>query len=194
VSTILGDYTKDLFEPKRAKAFLKRKLDGRMLDLIALHHALYYCRECDWNNFFDILYRNLLAPRGTIHAVMMAPDIRNRQTTSWLYNHFAGKFFGCHNDQDLLRFKRELIKNPTFRRSQILAKTSHVHFFIDDFAKFMAVIWMIMLYPNVHKYNRKQKEEITEFVYKNFWKKGKPLLQVQHNLMIYKGLTSRGIA
>jgi hypothetical protein len=38
----------------------------------------------------------------------------DRRTTTWPYNHFAGKYFGHHNDQDLLRLKARLRKSPIF--------------------------------------------------------------------------------
>jgi hypothetical protein len=42
-------------------------------------------------------------------------------TTTWQYNHFAGKYFGHHNDQDLLRRKARLRKSPIFQGAQILS-------------------------------------------------------------------------
>lgn len=50
----------------------------------------------------------------------------------------------------------------------------------------MEVIWMILLYPSVHDYTPKQKEEITEHIYKKFWLKKKPLIQHQDHLILYK--------
>jgi len=45
---------------------------------------------------------------------------------------------------------------------------------------------MILLYPNVHDYTPEQKEEITEYIYKKFWLKKKPLIQQQDHLSLYK--------
>jgi len=118
---------------------------------------------------------------------------KDQSTTTWLYNHFAGKFFGCRNDQDLLKFKRELESTPLFKRGQILSRTDRVHFFVDDFGKFMAVAWMILLYPEVHKYTLRQREEITEFVYRKFWLKKKPLVQMQNHLVLYRGIGFKGL-
>ena len=48
----------------------------------------------------------------------------------------------------------------------------------------MGVVWMILLYPDVHRYTLEQREEITEYVYREFWRDGKPLLQIQDHLII----------
>ena len=52
----------------------------------------------------------------------------------------------------------------------------------------MAVVWMILLYPNVHPYTLKQRQEITGFVYERLWKKKEPLVQAQDHLVVYKGI------
>ena len=187
VKTTLADYNKIFLNPKRTKTFLKAKCSTHKMNLIALHHSLYYCKQTRWQVLFGNLYREILAPRGAIHTVLMAADSKNQYTTSWLYNHFVGKFFGERNDQNLLKFKTQLERDRLFRGARIFSKTNRVSFFVDDFKSFMAVIWMILLYPNVYKYNLKQKEEITEFVYEKFWRKQKPLLQMQNHMVIYKG-------
>lgn len=189
VATILADYNMVLIQPEKAERFLKDKLNGRKLDLITLHHSLYYCEESVWEEFFESLYRKVLARRGAIHAVMMASNSENRYSTTWLYNHFAGKFFNCRNDQDLRSFGRELEKNGVFSKAKFLRQTHRVNFHIDDFEKFMAVIWMILLYPNVHKYTLEQKEEITDYIYDEFWIKKKPLIQMQDHLVIERNLS-----
>ncbi len=186
VTTIRADYNRVLVQPEKAEEFLKDKLDGRILDLITLHHSLYYCEESIWKEFFESLYLKILARRGAIHAVMMASNSEDRYSTTWLYNHFAGKFFNCRNDQDLNSFGRELEKNRVFSKAKFLRETHSVNFFIDDFEKFMAVIWMILLYPNVHKYTPEQKEEITDHIFDNFWMKKKPLVQMQDHLVIHR--------
>jgi len=188
VSTIREDYTKVLVEETSAKQFLRNVLNGKKQDLITLHHSLYYCEEEVWADLFTSLYQRILARRGAIHAVMMASKSQDHSSTTWLYNHFAGKFFHCHNDQDLKLFGTELEKNRAFSRAKFMKKTHKVKFWIDDFEKFMAVVWMILLYPNVHKYTQGQKEEITGYIYHNLWIRKKPLVQMQDHLIILKNL------
>ena len=53
-----------------------------------------------------------------------------------------------------------------------------------------AVVWMILLYPDVHKYTRKQREEITRYAHDRFWKEKKPLVQAQDHLVIYRGMNT----
>lgn len=193
VATIHGDYNKIFLSLKNTELFLKNKLGGKKVNLITLHHSLYYSHESDWMAVFKDLFKEILAPKGAIHAVLMASRSDDPHTTTWLYNHFIGKFFGCRNDQDLKEFELELRREPLFKNAQILLKTNKVRFYVDDFAKFMKVVWMILLYPNVHRYNSKQKEEITEFIYRKFWKKKEPLIQVQDHLVIYKGIGLKGL-
>jgi len=193
VATILCDYNKILETPDNTENFVKTELNGKKMDLITLHHSLYYCLESAWGVIFKNLYRKILTPRGAIHAVLMASDSKDQSTTTWLYNHFAGKFFGCRNDQDLLKLKRELESTPLFKKCQILSRTDRVHFFVDDFGKFMSVAWMILLYPEVHKYTLRQREEITEFIYRKFWLKKRPLVQMQNHLVLYRGIGFKGL-
>ena len=193
VKTILADYDKCFFDCGNCSTSLNRCLDGNRINLIALHHSMYYCREGEWHKLFSNLYRQVLAPVGVIHAVLMASDALDRQTTTWLYNHFVGKFFGLRNGQDLHKFKGELKKCALYNKAQILYKKSRVHFFVDDFEQFMAVVWMILLYPNVHHYSLKQREEITEFIYKSFWRKKRPLCQIQDHLAVYRGIAFKGL-
>jgi len=193
VTTILGDYKKVFLNPERAESFLKTRLDGVKTNLITLHHSLYYCEEAMWSRLFDNLYQKILAPAGAIHVVLMAAEDDDQHTTTWLYNHFVGKFFGYRNNQDLLKFKKELERNPLLKKAQILSRTNHVQFFTADFEKFMAVIWMILLYPEVHSYSPAQREEITEFVYKKFWREKRPLMQAQDHLVIYRGIDFKGL-
>ena len=51
----------------------------------------------------------------------------------------------------------------------------------------MGVVWMILLYPNVHDYTREQRVEIIEHVYERFWLPGVPLAQVQDHVVLYWG-------
>ncbi|MFC1576887.1 class I SAM-dependent methyltransferase [Candidatus Omnitrophota bacterium] len=193
VTTIRSDYTKALLNPKKAKLFMKMRFAKERVNLITLHHSLYYCEEVVWRMIFDNLYKKVLAPQGAIHAVLMAAESKDQSTTTWLYNHFVGKYFGCINDQNLLLFKKELMQDPLYGRAQILSRTNRVKFFVDDFEKFMAVIWMILLYPDVHQYSLRQREQITEFIYKKFWVRKRPLIQAQDHIAIYRGIPFKGL-
>ncbi len=186
VTTIQADYNRILIKAAEAEQFLMQKLDGCRQDLITLHHSLYYSSESDWADLFSSIYSIILADGGAIHAVMMSSECREKESTTWLYNHFAGKFFGCRNDQDLLAFGNRLRENSAFREASILQKTHRVEFRSDDFEKLMAVIWMILLYPNVHDYSIDQKQEITEYIYDNFFSRGKPLIQKQDHLIVIR--------
>ena len=193
VKTMQADYRKLFLNQKNAKKFLREKLDNRKVNLIVLHHSLYYAEESEWGPILENLFKIILAPKGAMHIVLMSSESENPYSTTWLYNHFAGKFFNQKNNQDLLKFKKKLFQNPVFRRAQIISKTSNVKCFVKDFNKFMAVVWMILLYPNVHRYNLKQKKEIINFIYDKFWKKKRPLLQQQDHLAIYRGVGFKGL-
>ncbi|MCK5116013.1 MAG: class I SAM-dependent methyltransferase [Candidatus Aegiribacteria sp.] len=184
VKTIQADYNKVLVHDADARLFLSRELGGTRQDLITLHHSLYYSSESDWAELFGSLYGTVLAEQGAIHAVMMSSDCREPDSTTWLYNHYAGKFFGCRNDQNLASFGKTLHSTTGFEQAEIRIETHRVRFFTDDFEKFMEVIWMILLYPNVHDYTHDQREEITEHVYSSFYEPGKPLIQMQDHLII----------
>jgi len=193
VAAIYGDYNKIFLGQRGAVAFLRNKLGGKKVDLINLHHSLYYCDECRWGLIFKNLYREALGPTGAMHAVMMAAKTDDQYSTTWLYNHFAGRFFGCCNDQNLCNFSQELRANTLFKNTQMLITTHRVRFFVNDFTKFMAVVWMILLYPDVHRYTLRQRREIVEFVYEKFWKPKKPLMQLQDHLILYRGLGFKGL-
>ena len=193
VKTIHGDYNKVFMKPDTAQSFLKKKLKGKKVDLVLFHHSLYYAEEKTWKDIIETIYRNILGPEGGIHIVLMSSESKDKNTTTWLYNHFIGKYFGEANDQDLIRFKNRIRKEGFFKDVQILSRTDKVRFFADDFEEFMSVVWMILLYPNVYKYNADQKREITEYIYSQFWKKKKPLIQVQDHVVIYKGIKRRGL-
>ena len=64
---------------------------------------------------------------------------------------------------------------------------------MDDFRALMSVVWMILLYRNVHRYTAGQRREITEHVYRSLFTKRKPLLQDQDHLVIYRGLPGIGL-
>jgi len=114
-------------------------------------------------------------------------------STTWLYQHFAGRFFGTRNDQDLRAFAGQLRRATAYANAQVLAKSTLVDFFVDDFARFVSVVWMILLYPNAHDYTPEQRVEITEHVYRNLWSRKKPLVQVQDHVVVYRGRGARGL-
>jgi hypothetical protein len=194
VRLINADFNTHFVHEVNTKQFLTRCLDSRPLDLITLHHSLYYSTMESWIPLFINIHHHLPGKPGAIHTVLMAPVSRDRLTTSWLYDHFAGKYFGTCNNQSLPFLKRSLEIMPEFRKSQLIIRKSRVYFFVDDFIRMMKVVWMILLYPDVHHHSEKQKEEITTFIYDNFYAKHQPICQEQHHLALYRGLDFRGLA
>jgi len=188
VKTILGDYCKVFFTISNASDFRRTTLDENRMNLVTLHHSLYYCIESEWMNIFKNLYTSVLADKGAIHAVLMASESEDGRSTTWLYNKFVNECFGGRNTQDMYRFKKYLLKEKIFKNSRIELEKSRVYFMPDDFGKFMAVVWMVLLYPEVHSYSLNQRERITEYMYKNFWAKKLPLTQTQDHLVIYRGI------
>lgn len=193
VYPLLEDYNDVFLNPDTAKRFVKQEMGGEKAELITLQHSMYYSPESMWDALIRNLYTKVLAPRGAIYMVLMSAQSQDPSTTTWLYNHYAGKFCGHRNDQDLLAFKRRLKESPLFQSAQIISKSSRVRFFVDDFEKFMAVVWMILLYPQVHRYRREERREITEHIYKDFFSKKRPLCQIQDHVVIYRGLPFPGI-
>ncbi|MEM7122310.1 MAG: class I SAM-dependent methyltransferase [Pseudomonadota bacterium] len=185
VTTVVGDYATSFATPRDAKRTLDKRLGGERFDLITLHHSLYYSDKSTWAPLMENLYKGLLAPKGALHLALMSSTPRPG-TTTWLYNHFADRFFGHRNDQDLLAFRDVLAESPALSDAQLASRTSEVQFFVDDFEQYMAVVWMIMLYPHVHNYSLDQRREITTFVLENFWWSKRPLVQVQDYLAVYK--------
>ena len=78
-------------------------------------------------------------------------------------------------------------------QQEILTKTDRVRFSVDDFRALMSVVWMILLYPNVHRYTREQRETITRHVYRTLFARKKPLLQDQDHMVIYRGIGGHGL-
>jgi len=199
VRTIRADYREVLRDEEAVRCFRAQRLDDRRLTLITLHHSLYYSPATSWRDLLANLYQHLLAPApepgpsGAIHAVLMASRSDDPTSTTWLYNHFAGRFFGHHNDQDLLECATTLRADPVFAEAQVLTKSSRVEFFVDDFEQFMAVVWMILLHPNVHRFSEEQQREVTEWVYANLWSRGQPLVQVQDHVVVYRGTGLKGL-
>jgi hypothetical protein len=199
VKTIQGNYREQLQSEPSVRHFRKQALNGHLMTLITLHHSLYYSPRQIWLALFQNMYKLLLAksptldPSAAIHAVLMANHSDVRTSTTWLYNHFAGRFFGATNDQDLKGFARELRRDAVFGGAQVLTKTSRVEFRVDDFERFMGVIWMILLHPHVHVYTRDQQSEITEYIYTKLWERNLPIVQMQDHLVVYRGKGISGL-
>jgi hypothetical protein len=199
VRTIRGDYREVFRDGAAVVRFRDEQLEGRRPTLVTLHHSLYYSPQPFWRGLVTDLYDHVLAdgpgpgPCGAIHAVLMASRDDDPTSTTWLYNHFAGRFFGHHNDQDLRAFAAGLAADPHFAGAQVLTAVSRVEFFVDDFEQFMAVVWMILLHPNVHRFAEDQQREVTEWVYANLWSRGLPLVQAQDHVVIYRGTGTPGL-
>jgi len=193
VCVIQGDYNRIFASSKKAEEFREKRLLDKRMELITLQHSLYYCRFDKWLDLLQRLCEQILARQGAMYMVLMSARSDDPRTSTWLYNHFAGKFAGHQNDQCLRAFWSELVASPHFKAAEILHKTSHVEFFVEDFKKFMAVVWMILLYPHVHTYTLEQRVEITEHAYENFFRKKQPLIQSQDHLVVYRGLEGPGL-
>lgn len=186
VHVVEGDFTKELFSPSAAQRTRVDRLGDDLFDLVLVHHALYYCTAKDWADFISTIYETLLRTPGAIHLALMSSTSKEPFTTTELYNHFAGQFFGHRNNQDLLALEPQLSSRPEFASAQFTHRTQAVEFQCDDFFQFMAVVWMILLYPEGHQYSEPQRREITEYVAVNFWLPNRPLKQVQDYLTIYR--------
>lgn len=118
VGLIRGDYREVLRDEPAVRLFRHRKLHGQHMSLVLLHHSLYCCRRESWNDLLANLYQYLLPPEfdsgisGAIHAVMMASRPDNPMSVMWLYDHFARRFFGHRNDQELQECAAELRGDP----------------------------------------------------------------------------------
>jgi len=193
VYTIAGDFRQILCDSRSAQEFVCSALGGSRMELVTLHHSLYYCEFKRWLSLFVNILRHVLGERGAIHAVLMAPDQNEFGTTGWLYEHFASRFCGHHNEQDLQILGRQFQAVEEAADCQVMMKQSRIHFAADDFEKFMAVVWMILLYPGVHQYSEEQRREITEFMMDEFWAKQRPLWQLQDHLVIYRRIPFAGL-
>ena len=150
VHTIRDDFNKVFMEPEKMKKFLREEMRGERAELVTLQHSMYYSPAVNWYPLIRNLYSTILAPRGALYCVLMSSRAKDPRTTTWLYDHFAGKFCGHKNNQDLLQFANVLRRDPYFAKSEIKTKTSRVEFFVNDFGQFMSVVWMIFLYPQVN--------------------------------------------
>jgi hypothetical protein len=165
------------------------------MSLVTLHHSLYYAPRAAWDAIVQGLYREILArprrrapgPAAAIHAVLMSARTRDPASTTRLYEDFAGRFCGALNEQDLLGFARGLRRDPAYADARVVTGTTRVTFFVDDFERFISVIWMILLYPNVHRFTEAQLREIIEHVYERHWRPRRPLIQVQDHVVVYHG-------
>lgn len=199
VRVIRGNYREAFGDAAAVRRFRDAHLGGRRMTLVTLYHSLYYSPADFWPGLLADLYEQLLpadpepGPSGAIHAVLMASRSDDPHSTTWLYNHFAGRFFGHHNDQDLRACAAGLAADPRLAGAQVRTKSSRVEFFVDDFAQFMAVVWMILLHPNVHPFSEEQQREVVEWVYENLWSRGLPLVQVQDHVVIYRGTGVPGL-
>jgi hypothetical protein len=92
-------------------------------------------------------------------------------------------------------FGRELQRagGPGGDEAQVVLKRSRVEFFVEDFERLMAVVWMILLHPRVHRFNTEQQCDVIECVYLDLWRRRKPLVQEQDHLAIYRGNGVRGL-
>jgi hypothetical protein len=193
VGLIRGDYRELLRDERAVRLFRHRRLHGQHMSLVLLHHSLYYCRRDAWNGLLANLYQHLLAPEfdtgisGAIHAVMAASRADEPMSAMWLYDHFARRFLGQRNDQDLEACAAELRTDPRLADAQVLTKSTRVEFFVDDFEQYMAGVWMVLLHPNVHRFTEDQQREVTEWIYEQLWSRGRPLVQAQDHLVIYRG-------
>jgi hypothetical protein len=186
VYLVQGDYGRDFQNSDAADFTRETILDGRRLDLVTLHHCLYYYCASEWPELLKAIYQGVLAPKGAMHLVMMSTRETRPGTTTWLYNHFAEKFSGSGTDQDLLKLPSALAHDTAFKHCEVVSETREVEFWVDDFERFMAVVWMILLYPHGHDYSLDQRVEITEFVIEHFWRPGRPLVQTQDYLSLHK--------
>lgn len=186
VHLVQGDYSKDFLTPEVARQALASLLDGEKQDLITLHHALYYAPVSTWPDLITALYGHILAENGVMHMALMSARETRPHTSTWLYNHFAGKFFGSATDQDLLQLRQDLSLGTALKDCQIVTEKKDVTFWADDFELFMSAVWMILLHPHAHEFNLEQRVEITEFVIEQFWIPQRPLVQVQDYLAIHK--------
>lgn len=189
VHPIHQDFTAFLDEDF-ARTFCREQLAGP-LDTIFLHHSLYYLPQADWQRLLTNLYTHLLNPGGCIHGVLMSSRCENVLSTTWLYNHFAGEFCNHKNDQDLLLFAQQLQQTTAFCAAQIATTTAQIQFKTGDFSELMSVIWMILLYPQVHSYTGGQMTQIIGHVYEKFFMTAQPLLQEQDHLVITKPMAKR---
>jgi hypothetical protein len=193
VHPVQGDYLSLFGSEDAATRFTRDVLNGQRADLITLHHSMYYAPRAAWTDLIWSLYSRVLAheeketdePGGAIHAVLSSSHADDPRSANWFYNHFAGKYFGVRNTQDLPEFAGELRKDPRFSDALIQTRTSHSRFWCEDFGELMHGVWMILLHPNVHRFDEGQQREVIEYVYENVYTARQPLMQRQDHLYIH---------
>ncbi len=190
--TIHTDFVTKLADDQSAERFRMEQLLGRRVNLVTLHHSLYYAPRRAWMPILhaicsELMVRNAPHTAGAssaLHAVLMAPRSNDETSTTWIYNHFVGKYFGHVNDQDLASVALDLRADGTLGLRSVRTQRTRVEFFVDDFEKFMGVVWMILLHPGVHRFSPAQKEEVARHVYDRIYSKGVPLVQEQDHMVV----------
>ncbi len=76
---------------------------------------------------------------------------------------------------------------------QFRTRSTLVDFWCDDFERLLSVVWMILLHPNVHDYSPAQRIEITTHVYEKLWRRHRSMVQMQDDVVIYRGRGVRGL-
>lgn len=166
--------------------YRKLVLGGRKLNLVLLHHSMYYLLQDQWLALIENIYSELLLDGGYIHCVLMASDSGKENSTTTLYNDVARRYFSHINDQDLRVLPNLLRTRSVCRQATFELRRTEVQFSNREFYEFMAVIWMILLYPDVHQYTPQQMREITMHVHELFFLRKFPLIQEQDHLVIRK--------
>jgi hypothetical protein len=190
--TIRADFVQELADAAGAQRFRAAHLADRRVNLVTLHHSLYYAPRAMWEPLVNAICTELMArdlpaargPSSSLHAVLMAPRSDDETSTTWLYNHFVGRFFGHTNDQDLHSLALALHATPALGLSAVRTMRTRVEFFVDDFEKFMGVVWMILLHPGVHRFSPAQQEEVIRFVYDRLYSRRMPLVQEQDHMVV----------
>ncbi len=180
----VGDYLDDFRTEASAKDTLSRKFGGVPFELITLHHSLYYCEPAIWPELVGNLKTHILNKPGVLHIALMSSSTDRPHTTTWLYNLFARKFLGVSNSQNLLDLPAQLQQNE--QDLSFSTRSSATRFRPTSFQELMAVVWMIMLYPDVHNFDLDQRTEIAEFVLDEFWLPRRDLIQIQDYLTAVK--------
>ncbi len=192
VHPVQGDYLSLFGNQDSAARFTRDVLNGQRADLITLHHSMYYVPRSAWTDLIWSLYSQVLTrggkeagqTGGAIHAVLSSSRADDPKSANWVYNHFAGKYFGVRNTQDLPDFAGELRNDPRFSDALVQTRTSRCRFWCEDFGELMSGMWMILLHPNVHRFDEAQQREVIEYVYENVYTARQPLMQRQDHLYI----------
>jgi hypothetical protein len=187
VFPVRADYRALFGDPASAREFAAACTEGQRFDLVTLHHSMYYAPRQEWATLFRSIYSELLSGSGVIHAVLMASRSSDPTSANWLYNHFAGRFFGVHNDQDLPGFAESLRTDSAFADATIRTRSSPARFWCDDFGQLMHGVWIILLHPHVHRFTWEQQCEVIEHVYREVYLARQPLTQVQDHLFVEAG-------